>query len=454
MVNYSCTGRFDGCPPIKPSGPGGVARPLPLRPPGPARQRRGKPVPEFVQVCRLGLKFTSVNLSECTFFPVTRNVGLLPDGSLAYSHEAFAVKAVIEKRLTGERTAPLWFLGCKPRTGGLWRDQSRDLWFIEVTKSSYLGEKPKYAELSRDEASSWLAANRYEPPDATADHPSVSRPAFMGKPVSTPWLHSLSELRPRFVARIDDDLHLLAVNASMPCVVTESDAAVEMALALPYEGGWLSGKPIIRDDRPDWFADREDAATRIYYSRYVLFGTADGRSVAEFDRLAEIAGRYVNNWQESTFMPTGRERLKPHADNGWHECWLSYIVSLAGKRIPGCRRLGDNKRYPERLPEWYRRAALDVAQIVPIPGVSGDHRHVDSSLRHQSEDQTTGASENKSLDDREADGAGRSPSLARLRSVAKASLVTFLRGTATQASTVPGGLRKNIIPRLSGLPTR
>ena len=97
----------------------------------------------------------------------------------------------------------------------------------------------------------------------------------------------------------------------MPCVVTESDAAVEMALAFPYEGGWLSGKPIIRDDRPDWFADREDAATRIYYSRYVLFGTADGRSVAEFDRLAEIAGRYVNNWQESTFKPTGRERLKP-----------------------------------------------------------------------------------------------------------------------------------------------
>ena len=131
-------------------------------------------MPKDVSVCTIVGRFFTVDLDECDHHirpPLGWDLGA---GAVALNRSGLVVVNLIESRLIGARTAQLGFAGCNPITSGIYRDRARDRWFVEVTRTRYLGEKPQYAELSRDEATAWLRANRYETP---ADPPEPPTPA-------------------------------------------------------------------------------------------------------------------------------------------------------------------------------------------------------------------------------------------------------------------------------------
>jgi hypothetical protein len=191
----------------------------------------------------------------------------------------------------------------------------------------------------------------------------------------SPWLRSLSELRPKFASRIDDDLGFLAVNAwvSAESLQTYTDEALQSdkatALALPDDddpswgdNGWRAGKPILSDlealriekknfiyrtninckpeDDPayEWASENREKLARdyCYYSRHVLFGNADQRSIDDFDRWANHAARYYTSWAVLNFKPKSEDeklRVVGYPDRDY---WMDYIIMLALKKIPGC----------------------------------------------------------------------------------------------------------------------
>jgi hypothetical protein len=191
----------------------------------------------------------------------------------------------------------------------------------------------------------------------------------------SPWLRSLSELRRKFASRIDDDLGFLAVTAwvSAESLQTYTDEALQSdkatALALPDDddpswgdNGWREGKPILRDlearriekknfiyrtntnckleDDPayEWASENREKLARdyCYYSRHVLFGNADQRSIDDFDRWADDAARYYTSWAVLNFKPKSEDEKLRVVGYPNRDYWMDYIIILALKKIPGC----------------------------------------------------------------------------------------------------------------------
>ena len=192
-------------------------------------------------------------------------------------------------------------------------------------------------------------------------------------------LRSLAELRSRFAARIDDDLNFLQVKGHIrkdnlkDYSESLDEAAFEKAqqdlIALPSDDdlswgddGWREGKPIIRtpqafriknesyffgpvpkskdDSDVKWVAEnfKKHASNYCHYSRHVLFGTADRHSEKAFDKLGDLAGRYLYKWSELNFKPDPDipgHTLNPIDIEG-HDYWMDYIILLANRNIRGC----------------------------------------------------------------------------------------------------------------------
>jgi hypothetical protein len=174
------------------------------------------------------------------------------------------------------------------------------------------------------------------------------------------------------------------------------EQAKEAALALPEDdpswGGsdWRAGKPIIRsleglriEKQLFWFSTKpgckaeddpyyrtaqeryeREAQDYYYYTRHVLFGKADERSVEDFDQWADDAARYFMAWAQLNYTPKSKYEQLRVVKNPDHDYWLDYIITLARKEIPAC---------PLRVESKTSLYTLQNASNSNRPHITGPH---------------------------------------------------------------------------------